>query len=316
MNMNALDNKKSSILCPICVGPIEEKTCKKVCTSCEQMVNWKWKNVGTVSSAIMRNGDIIDVLFKKLGRLEISDEKLFQDPPPKEDCPLCFQPMPFSERLCEVITSYMPCCGKIVCCGCTIAALNEMEEGNMKRCCPFCRVPYPQVNEDEEFMKRCIKRMKLGDGEAFYQLARVAGFSNDCKRAYGLYNQAADLGSIKAHYELACHHGRSGCVQDKKKAMYHFKMAAIGGHELARHNLGIIESKNGNVGKAYKHWITSAKAGCDESLHNIYGHITQNEYTNALLANRHSQEEMKSEQRTIAAEKYSDTEYSDTEWII
>ena len=31
-----------------------------------------------------------------LDKMAISDDKLFQDPPPKEDCPICTLPMPFA----------------------------------------------------------------------------------------------------------------------------------------------------------------------------------------------------------------------------
>jgi hypothetical protein len=32
----------------------------------------------------------------KLRAAELRDEALFKDPPPKEDCPICFLPMPFN----------------------------------------------------------------------------------------------------------------------------------------------------------------------------------------------------------------------------
>ena len=91
----------------------------------------------------------------KLRAAEMRDEALFRDPPPKEDCPICFLPMP--ERLfsCaslppatrlsvpiydfaevyenEAMTEYYPCCRKTICQGCMHSIC---EAGNMK--CPFC----------------------------------------------------------------------------------------------------------------------------------------------------------------------------------
>ena len=98
----------------------------------------------------------------------IPNDQLFQDPPPKKDCPICMLPIPYASEVCEVGTAYMPCCGKILCCGCMHAAQGEMKKGNMKQCCAFCRVPHPR--SAGEAIKRLKKRMKLGDPEAFYTL--------------------------------------------------------------------------------------------------------------------------------------------------
>jgi hypothetical protein len=74
---------------------------------------------------------------------ELRDEALFKDPPAKEDCPICFLPMPrrliccvllppatitsvpiydlskANEELENISTEdYYPCCGKSICQGC------------------------------------------------------------------------------------------------------------------------------------------------------------------------------------------------------
>ena len=77
------------------------------------------------------------------GNLSIPDKTLFRDPPPKEDCPICMLPMPYNSGACGVRTTYMPCCGKVLCDGCVVAASEEMKKGNTKKWCPFCRVPLP-----------------------------------------------------------------------------------------------------------------------------------------------------------------------------
>jgi hypothetical protein len=89
---------------------------------------------------------------------ELRDEALFKDPPPKEECPICFLPMPL-ELLCCVtlpdatVTSipiydfgkaneglqgfttetYYPCCGKSICKGCDY---SFDQSGNEDKC-PF-----------------------------------------------------------------------------------------------------------------------------------------------------------------------------------
>ena len=75
------------------------------------------------------------------GKMAIFEEKLFADPPPKVDCPICFLPMPFTAGLCGVNTIYMPCCGKTICDGCSSAEDDEIEKGNLKPWCACCRVP-------------------------------------------------------------------------------------------------------------------------------------------------------------------------------
>ena len=93
-----------------------------------------------------------------------------------------------------------------------------------------------------------------------------------------------------------------------KKALYHYELAAMGGHEAARHNLGAMEGQKGNVERAYKHYMIAARSGYDDSLKNVglgykHGHVTKDEYANALRAFKDAQDEMKSEQRTKARQR-------------
>ena len=81
---------------------------------------------------------------------ELRDEALFKDPPPKEDCPICFLPMPLmliscislppatilsvpiydlseaNEKLANVCSEiYFTCCGKNICGGCIHSTYDE-----------------------------------------------------------------------------------------------------------------------------------------------------------------------------------------------
>ena len=170
---------------------------------------------------------------------EEEDDKLFQDPPPKEDCEICFLPMLYSAS--GDTRLYQPCCGKVLCKGCMETSAEEMRQGNMKRWCPYCRVPMPSTGE--ECMKRTKKRMKLNDAEAIYQMGLLYQDSNRNK-AITMWKQAVELGSINGHYNLACaYHSGQGVEEDMIKAEYHYKLAAIGGHEEARDKLGYIEGQ-------------------------------------------------------------------------
>ena len=67
----------------------------------------------------------VDDLTAAMGKLkggkrdinDISDDELFKQPPPKEDCPICLLSLP---TLASGLT-YYACCGKMICCGCDYA---------------------------------------------------------------------------------------------------------------------------------------------------------------------------------------------------
>jgi len=85
---------------------------------------------------------------------EIHEEKLFEQPPPMEDCPICMQ------RLPSLLTGkvYMNCCGKVICSGC-IHAVQSRVTKKEEDICPFCRSPAP--SSDKEYSKRFDKHVEL-----------------------------------------------------------------------------------------------------------------------------------------------------------
>jgi len=242
----------------------------------------------------------------------ISDEKLFEDPPPRKDCPICMLPMPHTSGVCGVRTVYLPCCGMILCKGCSIAEDFEIKRGNIKPWCSLCRVPLH--SSTKELIKRVEYRMKLNDANAFFKIGVTyrdggMGLPQDFKKTLKLWNKAVELGSIDAHYNLAItyYNGEGGVAKDKKKALHHWKLAAIGGHEGARHSVGAFEEYNNrNMGRAMKHYIIGARCGNNDSLKKVgegykSGHVTKDDYASTLRAYQVSVDEMKSEQRTKAA---------------
>jgi len=294
--------------CQILHRPKHKKECKQRAAEFAQNNDTLdgSNNVTTEGS----DGADVDSVFGSIAKVSISeDDKLFQDPPPKKDCSICMLPIPYSTALCGVITLYMPCCGKVLCGGCGIASVEEMKNGNMKRWCAYCRRP---IISKKEYDKGYKKRMKLNDAEAFFRqgYAYFSGaFPKDMKKASGLFHRAAELGSPEAHFFIAtmCYEGH-GVEKDMKKALYHYELAAMGGHEAARHNLGAMEGQKGNAERAYKHYMIAARSGYDDSLKEIglgykHGHVTKDEYANTLRAFKDAQDEMKSEQRTKARQR-------------
>lgn len=219
---------------------ISDKDSSRVAISADK------QHVGEVTKEDKKSKDSIDDIDHVDDLEEVNiDDILFLDPPPKEDCPICTLPIPHSNALCGVHYAYQPCCGKILCHGCMVAADDEMEKGKMKACCPFCRESLPVC--DKEFIKRCRKRMKLNDSEAFHVMGQKYsvggwGLSKDMNKALELWHQAAELGLCKAHYNLSIVylHG-DGVGEDDEKFVLHIKIAAIGGHEGARYMLGVVE---------------------------------------------------------------------------
>ena len=173
----------------------------KACTKCEQVYycNNKCRKAHlhkhkkecrryTAEQHNSTNNDnvLIDVLTEQFGKVVISDDELFQDPPPKEDCPICFQPVPFSSGVCGVGKSYHSCCGKVLCTGCDHVALREISKGNLKDCCAFCRTPrYSSTAPTKIKMQRIKKRMELDDHEAYLFLGGVYSWEMGITKAKG-----------------------------------------------------------------------------------------------------------------------------------
>ena len=189
--------------CQIAHRPKHKKQCRQHAAELARNNNTLYdsNNMTTEGS----DGADVDSVFDGIAKVSLSndDDKLFQDPPPKRDCSICMLPVPYSTALCGVITLYMPCCGKVLCGGCGIAAVEEMKNGNMKRWCAYCREP---INSKKEYDKWYKKRMKLNDAEAFFRqgYAYFSGaFPKDMKKALGLFHRAAELGSLEAHFLIA-----------------------------------------------------------------------------------------------------------------
>ena len=261
------------------------------------------------------NSSLSDILGIGFVPKELLDDKIFDDPPPKDECPICLVPMTymsnwqFEGKICDVDKTYMPCCGKYICGGCCFGVAKEIKSGNMKQWCALCRVPY--TASGEEFVKRVEKRMKLNDSEAYHELGfsyfrGTDGLPQDHRKGFELMTRAAELGSINGHFELGyCFQVGNVVEKDMEKAIHHYKLAAMGGHENARYNLGRIEGMNGNDDRAMKHFMIGARSGEDDSLKEVgfgykHGLVTKDEYANTLRAHKDAQDEMKSEQRTKA----------------
>ena len=254
---------------------------------------------------------------------ELRDEALFKDPPPKEDCPICFLPMPTNLISCvslppatifsvpiydyamaheelanEAMDGYNPCCGKSICKGC-LYSFCQSGNGN----CPFCNADrYSKT--DEEMADEVRKRVEANDPNSMCLLANLYqhglhGFQEDNAKAKELYARSADLGCSDASYALGGIYSKG---EDMKKAKFHYQAAAMAGHEVARYNLGVMEFESGNWERAAKHWTIAASAGHYTSMYTLItfvkkGLVSREAIDSTLAAYNISCAELRSEAR-------------------
>jgi hypothetical protein len=254
---------------------------------------------------------------------ELRDEALFKDPPPKDDCPICFLPMPnkllacislppatitsvpifnfaqANERLAKMeMEQYYSCCGKNICGGC-VASFRKSENDDY---CPFCNTDRDKTVE--ETVPEVMKRVEAKDAGAMCQLGCYyydgsGGLQQDRAKAFELWKQAAELGDSQAHFHLGIHYYQWG---DSKKEKFHYEAAAMAGHGPARCNLGVMELKSGNTERATKHLTIAASTGDYNAMQCMIelftqGAVSKESIDSTLAAYNNSCAEMRSEAR-------------------
>ena len=241
---------------------------------------------------------------------KLHDEALFQEPPPREECPICFLFLPLKSSESQ----FKSCCGKIVCHGCSYRMImDEIQRGKQREndLCPYCRES-PYCSE-EVLIKRLKKLMENGNGDAFNMLGLCYadgsnGVPRDEAKKNELFLKAGELGCADGYFNLGCsYHNGTGVEMDKGKAKYFYELAAMSGKVSARNNLGIMENNAGNHQRAMKHLILAASAGHDKALEDVKKGfmtdlVTKDEYESTLRAYYERQLEMKSEAREKIAD--------------
>ena len=262
---------------------------------------------------------------------ELRDEALFKDPPAKEECPICFLPIPFQLLSCMTLppatimsvpihdfaianealvnmnmetAQYYTCCGKRVCHGCTYSFIMS---GNFDKC-PFCNSEF-MGKTCEKRVQDMMKRVDANDAGAMCQLGCYyyngnGSLQQDREKALELYARAAKLGSSQAHFLLGCNHHEWG---DLKWAKFHYEAAAMAGHVVARNNLGTMEAQSGDWERAVKHWIIAASSGAYNAMKNLIvniGYVSRESIDSTLIAYNNSCVEMRSEARDKYISKY------------
>jgi len=193
--------------------------------------------------------------------VELHDKNLFRQPDSSHlvECPICFLPMPLVAKK----STFWTCCSKLICRGCHYAHDINTSKGVIS--CPFCREP---LVSEEECVRRTIKRVKANnDPAASCFMGMQCRSKGDYDSAFEYFTKAAELGDLEGHYRLGYMYGEGeGVEKDEEKELFHLEKAAIGGHPIARHNLGWYEWEHGSMERAAKHWIIAANLGYDVSM--------------------------------------------------
>lgn len=157
------------------------------------------------------------------------------------------------------------------------------------------------------------KRVEANDANAIYELGCSyrfgrMGLPQNHNKSHKLWLKAGKLGSAAGYNNIgASYHNGEGVKRDMKKAKYYYELSAMGGHAVARHNLGIVDENEGNYDSAMKNFMIAAEAGYDKALAAIRqgylnGFVTKDDFEKALRAHKEAKDEMKSDQRAAAFE--------------
>ena len=216
------------------------------------------------------------------------------------ECPICFLPMPLDGEK----WSFWPCCSRNFCKGCIYANYISNKHDRMKAwSCPFCREP---LADNEENIKRMMKRIKANDPDAMTQMGAKRNEEGDHDAAVEYWTKASELGGTEAHHHLGFMYWKGdGVEKDVEKKVYHLEKAAIGGDPDARHHLGIHEERNDNIERAVKHFIIAANLGYEKSMKYLWecykdGDITKEDLEGTLRTHQAAINEMKSPEREAA----------------
>lgn len=246
---------------------------------------------------------------------ELEDADVFSPLEERDDCPVCFVPLPLSDA--EV--THMPCCGKIVCNACSdIQGVHKVEEFIEKTLltnfdhpalktetafeaaalkiinnspCPFCRSARRNRNM-ETYQNFAVK---MGDSRAMLLIGNAFetgkyDMPKDELSALGWYVRAAEKGFPMALIEVAtmCF---EGTVVEKNRnyaeqlAMAAAKKGCAKAHEQLAHfywsdlkadPLGVTQSM---CKKMFDHLKFAAAGGCRRSMKKLEQNLRMMEIT-------------------------------------
>ena len=220
----------TSFMVTICANCGKEGSNQNICNKCKAATYCnaacKKKHRSKHKEACERR--VAELIEEELERerraAELHDEKLFKQPPPNEDCPICMLLLPslFTGR------KYSACCGKRICSGCVHAVAKR--DGGVGLC-PFCRTPAPTP---DEIVVQYKKRVEVDDAEAIrnlgvYYSGGMYGVPQNHAKALELWYQATELGNTTSYYNIGgAYYQGNGVERDEKKAVHYYGASSNG----------------------------------------------------------------------------------------
>ena len=248
---------------------------------------------------------------------QVLDPELWEPHPPTEDCPVCFVPLPLAANE----STYWACCGKRICSACkaetnrarrvTNAQRAKKKQPPLEHACSFCRTEVKMISKSQY-----EEQMRKGDGKAAYNLAlkyrdgdtekRIP--QDEAKSLELLHHAADDLGFSPAMATLGGMYlgGEDVAAVDETKGRKYLEDATKIGNVRARFILGGIESEEGNIDIAVRHWKLAAAAGEEFSVKMLWkcfskGALEKSELEKTLRAHKEACDSMNSEERERCA---------------
>jgi len=230
-------------------------------------------------------------------------------PPPRDECPICFVPLPIDDNS----TSYRPCCGMIVCKGCIADQVqmfirdsgDEMQEEMIKALnqCMFCRTNMYGKSDE---LNRAAAENNRPEGMFRVGLLYLADENN--QEGMKWLKRATVLGCGKAAEKI----GDILLEDDNEtQARFYFNKAAELGRVQSFVKLGSIDLNRGNITTAMDNYRKAATCGVNsKSLVQVLKrgfiakYITREEYFSTLYKHYKANDEMNSESRKRALHKW------------
>lgn len=127
------------------------------------------------------------------------------------------------------------------------------KEPLLSHACAFCTTPEPADTKEET--NRLQRKARLNDGASLCALATMHHLGSDIPKDYAkavdLYCRAAELGEARAYCHISSVYYREGkgdiVEKNSVKSSAFWEIAAKKGDIGARHNLGILKWKKGNM---------------------------------------------------------------------
>jgi len=243
---------------------------------------------------------------------ELEDEQLYGqglERAERDSCPICTLPIPLPV---STNSGIFVCCMKRICDGCSAAA----GKAGVSHHCLFCRAPFP--DSDAARLAALQKRVAKKDPTAthFLGINYLHGrmeVQKDLRKAVELTEEAAELGSVEALYNLGNWYTEGNGVQvDVTKGIKYLSKAAMQGDAESRYLLGMHEAEKGNRDRAIRHLMISSRLGHEISVdiirsYTLNGVATKEQYAEALRGYQDAVEETKSHDRDLAKKFQSES---------